>query len=79
VDSLGYLLENHGVKGFKLPRSEAIIIDKKFANDTNPYLARTLGNKAKATLDLFAIALGSKINWNKSNVIWIYSSPMPFE
>jgi len=74
-------LENHGVEGFKLSSIEASVIDQEFADNTNLYLIGALEilNKAKATLDLFATALESKIYWYKLNAIWIDSSPIPFE
>jgi len=64
VDSLGYLLENQGIEGLRLLETNASVIDYEFANDTNLYLASNLDNlnKAKTTLELFAIASGSKIN-----------------
>jgi len=81
ADSLGYLLENHGVEGLKLPDSDASITDQEFADDANLYLAGYKDNldRAKSALDLFALASGSKVNWHKSNAIWVSNSPHTFE
>jgi hypothetical protein len=45
------------------------------------YLEGTLQNlnSTKQALGTFSLALGAKINWNKSHAIWISNSQQPFQ
>jgi len=71
ADSLGHLLENQSVEGLKFSESKDSVTNQEFVDDTNLYLVGTLANlnRAKEALELFAIALGSKMNRHKSNTI----------
>ena len=82
VDCLRRVLEkDNRVQGIHLPNSNHLLKDCEFVDDTNWYLAGNLQNlnNAKETLALFSMALGAKINWNKSTAIWVSSKSKTFE
>jgi hypothetical protein len=60
------------VEGPTLPKG-GCIRDQTFADDTALYFKGTQSNmdKMQTILDLFCLALGSKINWGKSATIWV--------
>ena len=81
ADSLGYILEKDVVvTGLKLPENGGDVINQEYADNTNLHLEGSLQNLDCATraLEVFASALGAKINLNKLHAIWIFESPMPF-
>jgi hypothetical protein len=72
VDCLGNLLEsNDTIIGLRLPGNDGAAVDQEYADDTNLYLEGSLLNlnNTKRALELFSLAAGAKINWNKSNAI----------
>jgi len=72
-DALGFMLEDprYGIKGFRLPNGKTVT-DAEFADDATIYAQGTRKNlrRIKAVLDLFCLASGSKVNWEKSKAIW---------
>jgi len=80
-DNLGYLLKKQGVKGLNLQESDSSVTDQKFADDTILYLEGTVENlnRTKVALELFALELGSKINWYKSHAIWVNQTSKSFD
>jgi hypothetical protein len=72
ADYLGYVLGGEGVEGIALPDLDHTVINQEFADDTNLYLVGTADNlnRTKDTLTVFAVAVGAKINWEKSHAIW---------
>jgi hypothetical protein len=73
MDVLGHMLDDHrfGVKGLAFPGGGKIT-DQTFADDTALYLQGTRDNmeRTQKILDIFYKALGAKINWHKTTVIW---------
>jgi len=67
------MLDNHRfrVKGLALPRGGKIT-DQTFTDDTTLYLHGTCDNmeRTQKVLDIFCKVSKTKINWNKSCVIW---------
>ncbi len=73
TDVLGHMLEDQrfGVEGLSLPR-RGHIIEQTFADNTALYLQGFCANleRTQKVLNLFYMASGAKVNWNKSAAIW---------
>jgi hypothetical protein len=70
---LGHMLEDQrfGVEGLSLPR-RGRLLEQTLADDTTIYLQGSCVNleRTQKVLNLFCMASGAKVNWNKSVAIW---------
>ena len=65
-----------GLRGLSVPLSLQDLLDVELADDTALYLDGTEHNLqcVEKAISTFCIAVGAKINWNKSKAFWVNSN-----
>ena len=60
------------IKGITLPFTQPSVLDIEFADDTTLYVDGEIGNlgRVQDALQVFSVATGASLNWNKSVGLW---------